>query len=245
MLSVTDLCVSRGGRKLYHNFTLAFETEKTTVILAASGAGKTTLLDCLSGLLKPDSGTVCVPDRISYLFQEPRLFPWYSLEKNIFLPVAGVLPPEKAAERTSFFLRQTGLSGRAAAVPARCSGGERQRAALARAFAYPSPVLLMDEAFQSQDPVLKLKLMELTEQLLDTERRTVVMVTHDVREAVSLADRIIVLGKSPLEILCDISLSERKEPVTRRYIAPDQTALHTEELVLDMLYSAGEAPQQV
>ena len=99
----------------------------------------------------------------------------------------------------------------------------------------------MDEAFQSQDPVLKLKLMELTEQLLDTERRTVVMVTHDVREAVSLADRIIVLGKSPLEILCDISVPVRKEPVTRRYIAPDQTSLHTEKLVLDVLYSAGEA----
>ena len=71
MLSVTDLCVSRGGRKLYHNFTLAFETEKTTVILAASGAGKTTLLDCLSGLLKPDSAGTPV---ISVVFSGKEYF---------------------------------------------------------------------------------------------------------------------------------------------------------------------------
>ena len=112
----------------------------------------------------------------SYLFQEPRLLPWYSLEKNVLLPMKKFYSQEEAQNRVAFFLSQVELEHKKGALPLHCSGGERQRCALARAFAFPSEVLLMDEPFQSQDISLKLRLMELTERLLEKERKTVVFV---------------------------------------------------------------------
>jgi NitT/TauT family transport system ATP-binding protein len=119
-------------------------------------------------------------------------------------------------------LAKTGLGDRLNAYPDELSGGERRRAALARAFAYPAPVLLMDEAFQSQDLPLKLALMHLTQTLLRDNPRTVILVTHDVREALCLADRILVLTGRPLIIARDIpvaaGMAGNTAAITERYI---------------------------
>jgi NitT/TauT family transport system ATP-binding protein len=219
MLSLRNLCVSRGSKELFRSFSADFNAGSVTAIIAASGRGKTTLLDCIAGILKPQSGTIALLDtpaapesaehaalRVSYLFQEPQLLPWRTIGKNVTLPLQTHDAPQKARG----FLAKTGLAARYTAYPAELSGGERQRAAIARAFCFPAPVLLMDEAFQSQDLPLKLNLMQLTKSLLREEARTVILVTHDVREALCLANRILVLTGEPLSIARDIAVPDAK-----------------------------------
>ena len=131
------------------------------------------------------------------------------------------------------------LEHKKGALPLHCSGGERQRCALARAFAFPSEVLLMDEPFQSQDISLKLRLMELTERLLEKERKTVVFVTHDVREALALGDRVLLLLGTPLKIVYEVPkeiLEEGKKlPLRQRYTCPNSRVFETEKLLLTYL----------
>ncbi|AEE17319.1 ABC transporter ATP-binding protein [Treponema brennaborense] len=237
-ISIAGLRVTRGSKELYRDFSIDFASGAVTALLAPSGGGKTTLLDGIAGLFQAGSGTILAPARVSYLFQEPRLLPWCSIAKNIMLPVEKLLSAREAKERTDFFLEQVGLLCKAAALPAECSGGERQRAALARAFVYPSSVLLMDEAFQSQDFSLKLKLMESAEALLSREKRTVVLVTHDFREALCLADRIVVMTGSPLEIRLDIPGCGRENSLLDRYASPDESARTAERRILDVLCRA-------
>ena len=195
-MDVTDLSVSFGSRVLYDHFSISFRDGSVTAILGPSGCGKTTLLNAIAY-----RGSRVA----SYIFQEPRLLPWCSLEKNIMLTLAGT-----AAERRSrarMYLAKVGLEGRAGDYPDRLSGGERQRAAIARAFSFPAPVLLMDEPFQSQDPAQKKQLISLVKALQSEEKRTVIAVTHDIREAEELAERAIVLNGRPVSVMLDIPVT--------------------------------------
>jgi ABC-type nitrate/sulfonate/bicarbonate transport system ATPase subunit/ABC-type nitrate/sulfonate/bicarbonate transport system permease component len=228
-LCLENIRVIRGSKELYHDFSVKLERCMVTALIAASGRGKTTLLDCIAGIIKPDSGRIYfrngegspgsseTPEafQVSYLFQEPELLPWRSIGQNIFLPIQKFSTLETNKSKTDKsaslqkaynFLSKTGLAARYAAYPSELSGGERQRAAIARAFCYPASVVLMDEAFQSQDLPLKLSLMRLTKSLMQEEMRTTILVTHDVREALCLADRILVLTGEPLLIARDIAL---------------------------------------
>lgn len=201
MMEVRDFSVSFGSRTLYRDFSVSFHDGVVTVILGPSGCGKTTLLNRIA---LGDGGT-----RTSYIFQEPRLLPWYSLEKNIMLTLNG--SAQERRERARHYLGKVGLAGRAAEYPENISGGERQRAAIARAFSYPAPVLLMDEPFQSQDPATKAQLIALVKALQADEHRTIIAVTHDVREASALADRAIILNGSPVSIILDIPIGPNFE----------------------------------
>jgi NitT/TauT family transport system ATP-binding protein len=198
---IDKLSIARGGKQLYKDFTVTFEAGKVTAILAGSGKGKTTLLDIIAGLWSPDSGTVEGGNSVAYLFQEPLLLPWRTLLQNVALPLENTADKARAETTALFYLNQVGLGDKAHRLPGQLSLGEMQRAALARAAAYPAPVLLMDEAFQSQDLPLKMTLMALTKKLL--ANRTTLLVTHDIREALSLADRILVLTGEPLHIALD------------------------------------------
>jgi NitT/TauT family transport system ATP-binding protein len=221
-LCIENLCVTRGTQELFRAFSVEFRANTVTVLIAASGRGKTTLLDCIAGILLPDSGRVYLGDtdapKVAYLFQEPELLPWRTILRNASLPLEGTVSIKEAKAIAAEFLAKTGLGDRLNAYPDELSGGERRRAALARAFAYPAPVLLMDEAFQSQDLPLKLALMRLTQTLLQDNPRTVILVTHDVREALCLADRVLVLTGRPLTIARDISVAAQSADITERYI---------------------------
>ena len=208
-VQIEDLAVVRGKKSIYKDFSIKFEAGTVSALLAPSGAGKTTLLDCIAALLEPSSGTIRIGTQTikdckaknaknggiyaSYLFQEPRLLPWCSVLRNCTLPLENTMPKAAAVERATAFLCAAGLKDKIDEYPANLSGGERQRAAIARSFSIKAPVLLMDEAFQSQDIMLKEQLMQLLKELLETERRTVIFVTHDIREALQMADRIIIL----------------------------------------------------
>lgn len=226
---IENLKVVRGTKSIYNDFSVKFEAGTVTALLAPSGAGKTTLLDCVASILQPQTGTVQIGNtfvqktskkmqgsqKVSYLFQEPRLLPWCSLLKNCTLPLQNVMSKEEALNRANNFLCSAGLKDKINEFPSNLSGGERQRAAIARAFAVKTPVLLMDEAFQSQDIALKEQLMQLLKNLLKIEKRTVICVTHDIREALQLADRIVVLNPaskndSTLKIVLDVFTKDYK-----------------------------------
>ena len=200
-MKITNLDVSYGQKNIYKNFNVDFLDGSITVILGPSGCGKTTLLNSIAF----DNSL----HKISYIFQEPRLLPWCTLEKNIMLVLEGDQDSRRKTARK--YLERVGLEKRAEAYPENLSGGERQRAAIARAFSFPAPVLLMDEPFQSQDPALKIQLIELVKTLQSDEHRTIIAVTHDVREAAALADRAIVLNGSPVKIVLDIPISPEFE----------------------------------
>lgn len=200
-MRVQNLFVSFGERAIYDGFSHDFPDNQITAILGPSGCGKTTLLNSIA---------YGVNDfRTAYVFQEPRLLPWCTIEKNITLVLEGDQKIRRARARE--YLARVGLENRAGEYPDRLSGGERQRVAIARAFSAPAEVLLMDEPFQSQDPALKVQLVALVKDLQQNEKRTILAVTHDVREAAALADRAIVLGGRPARILLDKAVSQNFE----------------------------------
>lgn len=197
-LSFSSVSLSRGGRELFRDFSFRAEEKKVSCIMAPSGSGKTTLLSWLAQRL-------CGQGRsVSFLFQEPRLIPTASVLQNVLLPLSTLMPPDKAAARARDFLRCVQLEQKAQSLPGELSGGELRRAAVARSFAYPARILLMDEPFQSQDLRIKLELCGMLRELLREEPRTVLCVSHDIREAVEISDRISIMDGSPLTVKADI-----------------------------------------
>ena len=231
-LLIEDLNISFDSKILYQNFSLEIEAGKITAILAPSGAGKTTLLKHISNTEKLSS----------FLFQNPRLLPWKTILENVTLPLENWdfgskgFSKSEIVERGEFFLNQVGLLDRKGEYPKNLSGGEKQRVAMARSFAYPSSLLLLDEAFQSQDLGLKLKLMEDFLSLSKTENKTVLLVTHDIREAICLSHRILVLQGTPNQIVMDINNLQKTEidSVKEKYIS--KSTLDLEEKILSLYF---------
>jgi NitT/TauT family transport system ATP-binding protein len=196
-------------RPIFTNLCLELDGESPVVILGPSGCGKTTLLRLIAGTLKPRTGEITGGVNadnsysISMVFQEPRLLPWKTAVENVSLPLAERLGKNAAEEQARRFLRLVSLEDKAASWPRELSGGQRQRVNLARAFAFPGEVILMDEPFQSLDIPLRIALMDLTLSLLEESPRLAVMVTHDPREAVYLGKRILMLGANQNGVIYD------------------------------------------
>jgi NitT/TauT family transport system ATP-binding protein len=180
-------------------------------LVGPSGCGKTTLLRCISGLLRPTRGTIRIdgdvvtapPRATALVFQDysRSLLPWMTVHANVVLPLkAHRVPRRERDQRAERALASVGLDGRGHMYPWQLSGGMQQRAAIARALAYEPEILLLDEPFASVDAQARADLEDL---LLDVWQRTgltVVLVTHDIDEAVYLADRIVVLSASPSRV---------------------------------------------
>jgi NitT/TauT family transport system ATP-binding protein len=188
------------ARKIFKDFSLDLGGGDPVVILGPSGCGKTTLLRLIAGLLRPEAGRIMIENAAasggaaSFVFQEARLLPYLNVLQNVMLPTVKPLGRLKAEERARFFLRESAIYRYAGTYPDQLSGGQRQRVSIARAWAYPAPIILMDEPFQSLDIPLRIQLMDSVRKLKTAEDRFVIAVTHDPREAVYLGRRIIVLG---------------------------------------------------
>jgi NitT/TauT family transport system ATP-binding protein len=208
-VSIRNASFGFGGESdIFKNLSLELGGKSPVMILGSSGCGKTTLLNLIAGLLKPLAGDVsCNSDLFSMAFQEPRLLPWKTVLENVSLPLMQRIGKQAAVERALRFLRLVSMDSMADALPRALSGGQRQRVNLARAFACPADILLLDEPFQSLDIPLRLELMELARSLPENAgeppARLTVAVTHDPREAVYLGKRIIVLGKMSQGIIHD------------------------------------------
>lgn len=197
MYKLENISKSYGDLVVLDHFTLSIPRDQITVLVGPSGCGKTTLLNILAGLVQPDGGQVS-SERVSYLFQEPRLLPWFNVRENIGLPLRDVFEKEQVTEKVQRYLSDVGMDAYGDFYPNQLSGGLKQRVAMARAFAFPAPVLLMDEPFKSLDLKIRYRLMEDFIRLWRSEPRTVVAVTHDLHEAVALGDRVVLLTGRPV-----------------------------------------------
>ena len=160
-------------------------------LLGASGSGKTTLLRTLAGLDPvPEDAVVALPQPVAVAFQQPLLLPWQPVWRNVVLGL-----PDGTRARAETALAEVGLSHRADAWPGTLSGGEAQRAALARALVRAPGLLLLDEPFAALDALTRLRMHELVLDLWSRHRPATLLVTHDVDEAVALADRLLVLDR--------------------------------------------------
>ena len=193
-------------------------------LLGASGSGKSTLLNIISGIVKPDRGQVCLCGApsdefndwcaISYMFQDDRLLPWRTAIRNIeFALEAGSLPKEERAQRSRETLRLVQLEGFEEAFPYQLSGGMRSRVALARSLVTNPRILLMDEPFSRLDAQTRTLMHDELLRIHHLKRMTVVFVTHDVAEAVLLADQVAVMSPRPGTIreVAEISLGRPRD----------------------------------
>lgn len=211
---------SFGPLKVVDGFTLEFKTGELTALVGPSGCGKSTLLHLAAGLEKPDQGQVLAdgkriagpnPSR-TLVFQEHALYPWLTLRDNVALALE-FQGTAKARARTQAdaWLDRVGLQGFETYYPHQVSGGMRQRAALARAFIAQPQTLLMDEPFGALDALTRLSLQDVLRQLIREEKPSVVLVTHDVDEALYLADRIVVFSQRPARVLREFNLAHREK----------------------------------
>lgn len=205
MYGLINISKSYNETVLYKNFNLSLVKNKVNVLLGPSGCGKSTLLNIISGLIPPDSGEIIgfKPDNISYLFQQSRLLPWKTILENITYVLNG---DKKEKNRIAIeLLKKVGLEDSLNLLPEEISGGMARRAAIARAFAFKSEILILDEPFASLDTELKLTLIKVFKELWATDKRTVLCVTHDLTAARELGDRIITLSDKPVTILDSIN----------------------------------------
>ncbi len=208
LIRAVGLCKSYGRTEVLRDFSLDMPEKKITCVVGPSGCGKTTLLQLLAGLEEPDAGRVegIAGKRLSYVFQEPRLLPWKTVWENIKFVLKGIEVPAAGEEAAERFLRAMGLWEFKDSYPKELSGGMKQRAALCRAFAYPHDILFLDEPFKSLDTPLRLALVRLLAATWTEEPRPVVMVTHDIFEALLLGHRVVVLSPRPARVLEELEI---------------------------------------
>jgi NitT/TauT family transport system ATP-binding protein len=208
---ISNVNYSYGSNQVLRDITFTAEAGDFVCLLGPSGCGKSTLLRLLAGLASPTSGIITLDGRPitgpgldrGVVFQDYSLFPWMTAGQNIILALEQAFKGKKKGEYREAalgYLEMVGLGTSFDKLPGQMSGGMRQRAAIARAFAVNAPVLLMDEPFGALDAITRARLQDLLLQLWqqkEGERKTVFFVTHDVEEAMLLASRIVVLGLNP------------------------------------------------
>lgn len=213
----------RNGFAALADINLRINTGERVAILGSSGCGKSTLLRVAAGLSRPSSGQVLLQGKpvlkpqpsVGFIFQEPRLMPWLSVERNVAFSLRNAGSRRQANVRLA--LLRVGLSNYSAYYPKQLSGGMAQRVAIARALAAAPELILLDEPFSALDAIRRAELQEHFLRLWDSDRLSTLLVTHDVEEAIVLADRILVMQPHPGRILqevrLDLPLERRREAV--------------------------------
>ena len=188
-------------------------------IIGPSGCGKTTLLSLAAGLLPPTKGQIVTDGgSFGYMLQKDELFPWRTIEKNIFLPLEIKRSnTEEHRKRALALAEKYGLKQFLKNYPSSLSGGMRQRAALIRTLSVNPDVLLLDEPFSALDYQTRLSVCDDVYKIIRNEKKTALLITHDISEAISVADKIFVLSKRPAKIIAEHALQfPEAEPLKRR-----------------------------
>ena len=210
-----------GADVIFSDVSLAIVEHEFVCLLGPSGCGKSTIIRMIGGLIEPARGSVSVagePPRLgrnalAYVFQSPRLVPWRNARDNVGLSIqlrAPSVGKTERQERSGKLLRTVGLANDGHKFPSMLSGGERQRVAIARALAVEPAIILMDEPFSALDPDTRRRMRTDLIALWQETRKTIVFVTHDLDEAIELADRIVVFSGKPTRILEVIAIGEAR-----------------------------------
>lgn len=211
VLQADGICKSYGVKRALLPTTLSFTVHSFTCIVGRSGCGKTTLLRLLGGLEAPDAGSVQLADglRIAPVFQEPRLMPWLTVAQNITL--AARVNKTLDAAALPQLLQLLGLVGCEDLYPHQLSGGMSQRVALGRTLFYNPDVILMDEPFSALDYFTRQGLQRMLLALHAAKRKTVIFVTHDVEEALLLADRVVIMDNGSVKSTLPVQLPQPRQ----------------------------------
>jgi NitT/TauT family transport system ATP-binding protein len=213
-ISEVSKVFGRGGSALpaLDRLSLTVDPGEFVCLIGASGCGKSTLLNLVAGLDVPTSGEISAGgQRIALMFQEPALFPWLTTARNVELALrASGVPKAERRRRTADLLDLVHLGGFAGKRPHELSGGMRQRAALARALAQDAEILLMDEPFGALDAMTRDLLHDELDRIRAERGLTVLFVTHNVREAVRLGDRVVVLSSRPGRVIDEFGVPIRR-----------------------------------
>lgn len=212
-----------GEIKVLNNLSLKVNKGEFIVIVGKSGCGKSTLLRLIAGLDLADSGKIFLNNKniiepnlsCSMVFQEPRLFPWLTVKDNIKFVVVDDL---KLDYRIKFFLELVGLSNYENAYISELSGGMAQRIALIRALINRPKLLLMDEPFSALDSLNRIKMQNMLIKILNSREYTKIMVTHDIEEAVFLADKVLLMEDGDIKKELDIKMKHPRDRMDRNFI---------------------------
>lgn len=216
-----------GETQAIKNLNLTVNKGEFIAIIGPSGCGKTTILSMIAGLLKPSTGKIILNDEeilkpsknIGYMLQKDELFPWRTIESNAYLPLEiKKLKGENYKSTVKELLYKYGLKDFLKSYPSEISGGMRQRVALIRTLASNPDLLLLDEPFSALDYQTRITVCDDVYKIITEERKTAILVTHDISEAISMADRVVVLTKRPAQILNEHVYNHDKKilPLKRR-----------------------------
>jgi len=238
----------KGVYTAVENISLSVKKGEIVTLIGHSGCGKSTLMGTISGMVKPTSGEVYAneelvskpgPDR-GIVFQNYSLLPWLSVYKNIYVAVDSAIKNKSAAEKRSLVennLKMVNLWEHKDKLPSQLSGGMKQRVAIARAFAINPSILLLDEPFGALDALTKsnmhVELLKLWN--LDNREKTIVMVTHDIEEAIFLSDRVVVMNNGPAATIKEIVDVPLPRPRNKKEIVHDETYMTIHDKLLNLL----------
>lgn len=210
-IRVKNFTCSYEQKTIFDNFDVTFEQGKINVILGGSGVGKTTLLNAIAGIKSYEGQIEGCEDGVSYIFQKDRLIPSISVYKNLDLILKGVVKDKVERKR---MIEQTAVDLEIfdvlKSLPSEISGGQAQRVSMARAFLYPSDVMLLDEPFKALDTALKTRLIKQFAALQEKKNKTVVFVTHAIDECLLLADDYFVFDDAPVKIVLQGKINSKK-----------------------------------
>ena len=226
LIQFRDLGLSFGSEQVYAGLDLEIREGELLCLLGPSGCGKSTALRVLAGLLHFDSGSVTIDGEtpnerwrdMAFVFQNPRLLPWRTAKENVSLSMElrelG-LDRAQREQRAEALLKLVGLEADGHKYPRMLSGGERQRVSLARALAVEPRIILMDEPFSALDPNTRLRMRRELIDIWQRTKKTIVFVTHDIDEAIDLADRIVLLSPKPTRVIDTLTIAEQRPRMLR------------------------------
>jgi nitrate ABC transporter ATP-binding subunit len=238
----------KGDYTVLDNVNLSIQEGEFVCIIGHSGCGKSTLVDMVSGFNQPTSGHVQVnghritepgPDRM-VVFQNYCLLPWKTVFENVYLAVNTVYPSKSKAEKTEIVrdhLHMVGLDEAMHKKPGQISGGMKQRVSIARALSIRPEVLILDEPFGALDAITKEELQEELLQIWEDHRITVLMITHDIDEALFLADRVVMMTNGPAATIGEIMTVPFDRPRIREQVLADARYAKLRNSALDFLYN--------
>ncbi len=200
-MQLKNIVKNYGDKKVLGGIDIEIEEGKITAILGESGCGKSTLLNIIAGKIKDYSGEIIFEREhkkgISYVFQEDTLIPWKTVYSNLEFVLKGKVEKSELDERIKKYLKIVNLEGSEKEFPNMLSGGMKRRVGIARAFAFPSNYMFMDEPFEFLDVKIKEEIVGDLIKLQESEKKTIILITHDIDTAITLGEKIVVLGGKP------------------------------------------------